>query len=260
MIDKEDIIGVGISGGKDSTTLLYILNKIFEPTKVKLVAIAVDEGIKGYRDPNFEYVKSLCKNLKIPLKTYSFKKEFNNTLDEITKKDKLTIPCTYCGVFRRKILNEAALKLKLNKLATGHNLDDEAQSVLMNQFRKNIRASAILGPITGIRDDPKFVRRIKPLYFLTEKEVTTFAYINSLLDNFVECPNAKLGYRSSVRDFLNNFENKYPGTKHNIISAFLTTLPNLKETYKKSSINTCKECGSATSQEVCKACLLLKRI
>ena len=166
-------------------SLLYTMDNIFKRSKVNLIALAIDEGIGKYRDPNFNYVKSYCKKLNIPLKVYSFKKEFGKTLDQITKKDKNTIPCTYCGVFRRKILNEKALKLKIDKLATGHNLDDEAQSIIMNQFRKNIRASAVLGPVTGIKDDPKFIRRIKPLYFLTEKEVATYAFINKIIDKTI---------------------------------------------------------------------------
>jgi len=260
MVGKEDVIGVAVSGGKDSMSLLYVLDMIFKPSKVKLIAIAVDEGIEGYRDPNFKFVKKFCKELDIPLKTYSFKKEIGKTLDQITNKDKETIPCTYCGVFRRRLLNDAALGLKVNKLATGHNLDDEAQSILMNQFRKNPRASAILGPVTGIKDDEKFVRRIKPFYFLTEKEVATFAFINGILDKYVECPNAIRGYRRVVQEMLNDFENKHAGTKHNIVSSFLSTLDVIKGSFKDSKINSCKKCGSATSKDICRACILIERI
>ncbi|MEK6952127.1 MAG: TIGR00269 family protein [Nanoarchaeota archaeon] len=260
MIDKNDTIGIACSGGKDSMSLLYILNKIFKPTKVKLVALAIDEGIKDYRDPNFKFVKSFCKKNKIKLHTFSFKKEFGKTLDEIKKKNPETIPCTFCGVFRRKILNDKALELGVNKLATGHNLDDEAQTILMNQFRKNTRASAVLGPVTGIVDDPKFIRRIKPFYFLTEKEITTFAFLNNILDKYAECPNAKLSYRNSVLELINEFEKRYPGTKYNIVSSFLETLPLVKESFKNKTIKTCKKCGAATSKEICQACVLLEKL
>ncbi len=260
MIGKQDKVGVAISGGKDSMTLLYVLNNLFKRTKVKLIALAIDEGIKGYRDPEFRFVNEFCKKLDIELKTYSYKKEFGKTLDEITEKDKETIPCTYCGVFRRKILNEKALELGVNKLATGHNLDDESQAILMNQFRKNVRASAIMGPVTGVVDDPKFVRRIKPLYFLTEKEVATFAFLNGILDKFVECPNAELGYRASVRDMLNDFDERYPGTKYNIVSSFLAMLPALKSQQPKEKIKSCSLCGAASSKDVCQACVLLNRV
>ncbi len=260
MIDKTDSIAVAVSGGKDSMTLLYLLNKILKPLRtVKLIALSVDEGIKGYRDPHFKFVNDFCKKNNITLKTFSYKKEFGKTLDQITKTfDKL--PCTVCGVFRRKILNEKAIELKMTKLATGHNLDDEAQTILMNQLRKNVRASAVLGPLTGIIENKKLVRRIKPLYFLTEKEVATFAYINNLMDDYIECPNAKLGYRSAVRDLLNDFEKKFPGTKHNIISSFLTILPSLKEQFKNTEVRTCIKCGAVASKDKCQACILLEEI
>lgn len=260
LIEKNDKVVVAFSGGKDSTTVLYILSKLKEKLKFQLEAISIDEGIKGYRDSNFSYVKKFCKKLNIPLKTYSFKKEFGKTLDEVTEKDKKTIPCTYCGVFRRKILNEKARELKVNKLATGHNLDDESQSILMNQFRKNIRASAILGPVTGVRDDPKFIRRIKPFYFITEKETTTFAYINNILDKYIECPNAVYGYRRKVQEMLNEFENEQPGTKHNIISSFLSVLPAIKQSCEASEIKRCGTCGAPCSKDICQACILLQRV
>ena len=130
----------------------------------------------------------------------------------------------------------------------------------MNQFRKNIRASAILGPITGVKDDPLFVRRIKPFYFLTEKEIITFAYINNILDKYIECPNSLYGYRRSVQEMLNDFENKYAGTKHNIISSFLSALPLLKQTFREADIKRCKICGSPTSKDICRACVLLEKV
>jgi len=264
MIDKNDKVGVAVSGGKDSMSLLYTLNKIFKPTKVSIIALAIDEGIGGYRDPEFKFIKEFCEKNEIKLKTFSFKREIGKTLDEIKKKDKETIPCTYCGVFRRKILNEGALKLGLDRVATGHNLDDESQAILMNQFRKNVRASVTMGPVTGVEENKKLVKRIKPLYFLTEKEVATFAFLNGIMDKFVECPNAVLGYRHSIRDWLNEFERKFPGTKHNIVSSFLVHLDALREGYKKSknrkTIRYCKRCGGATSREVCQVCILMDRI
>ena len=260
MIRKKNKVAIAVSGGKDSMTLLYVLNKIFKPTKIKLIALAIDEGIKSYRDPNFKYVKDFCKKNKIELKTYSFKKEFGKTLDEIKEIDNKTIPCTYCGVFRRKILNDKALELKVDKVATGHNLDDEAQSILMNQFRKNTRAYATIGPVAGIIENEKFIKRIKPLYFLTEKEITTFAFLNNILDKFIECPNAELGYRNAIRGLLNDFDLKYPGTKQNIVSSFLTLSPMIKSNYNKAKIQSCKSCGSASSKEICQACVLLKNL
>ncbi len=260
LFKKGQHIGVALSGGKDSLTTLYILNKIAKPQKItKLTAIAIDEGIKGYRDETLKFAKKVCKELNIPLKTTSYKKEFKKTLDQILKKNDIK-PCTVCGVFRRFLLNKHAQRLKFDVLATGHNLDDEAQSILMNQFRNNITASARLGPITGIKADKKFIRRIKPLYFLTEKEIMTYAYLKNLATPFNECPYAKESYRDQMRTLINNFDKKYPSSKHSIINSFIEILPLLKKNYKKAEIKYCKSCGEPSSQKTCQTCNLIKEI
>ena len=260
LFKKGQHIGIAVSGGKDSITTLYVLNKITKPQRTtKLTAIAIDEGIKGYRDETLKFAKKVCKELKIPLETTSYKKEFGKTLDQILKKNDIK-PCTVCGVFRRYLLNKLAQKLKLDIIATGHNLDDEAQSILMNQFKNNITASARLGPITGIKSDKKFIRRIKPLYFLTEKEIMTYAYLKNLATKYDECPYAKDSYRDEMRTLINNFDRKYPSSKHSIINSFIEILPLLKKNHKKTDINYCKSCGEPTSQEECTTCKLIREI
>lgn len=259
MIKKDDkILALGVSGGKDSFSLLYFLNKLTEKKKIlKLKAIAVDEGIKGYRD--LSHVKQYCKENNIELQIYSFKKEFGMTLDEMVKKKKLK-PCSVCGVLRRFLLNSKARELKADKIATGHNLDDEAQSVLMNQFRGNIERSARLGPVTGILSDKRFVRRIKPFYFLTEKEATAYCFLRKLPVDYGECPYATTSYRAEVRDMLNSFTMKHSQTKHAIINSFLEILPLLKEKYASIKIKGCKTCGEPCSGDICKVCEFLEKL
>jgi len=169
-------------------------------------------------------------------------------------------PCTICGIFRRYLLNKKSKELNFTKLATGHNLDDEAQSIIMNQFKNNIQATARLGPKVGIKHNKNFVQRIKPLYLCTEKEVATFAFVNNLLDDFVECPNIPKSYRAQIRDMLNNFENKNPGTKYAIINSFLQILPNLKQRFKDQEVNYCIKCGEAASKDKCNACRYAEKL
>lgn len=259
MISKQDkTIALGVSGGKDSFSLLYILNKLAEKKRVlKLKAIAIDEGIKGYRD--LKNVQKYCKETGISLYIYSFKKEFWMTLDQMVKKTNIK-PCSVCGVLRRFLLNSKARELKANKIATGHNLDDEAQSVMMNQFRGNIERSARLGPVTGIVSDPRFIRRIKPFYFLTEKEVATYCFLRKLPVDYGDCPYAHTSYRGEVRDMINNFAQKHKQTKYAIINSFLDILPMLKEKYAKVKIKGCKKCGEPCSGDVCKVCDFLEKI
>ncbi len=258
LIKNEEKIGVACSGGKDSLSTLQVLD-LYRSKKrnIDLTAIAIDEGIKGYRDKTLEGLKEYCKENEIKLVILSFNKEFNLTLDQAVKKlkKKGIKPCSVCGVFRRYLLNKYGRKLKLDKLATGHNLDDEVQAILMNQFRNDVEINARLGPITGVIDHKGFVKRIKPLYFLTEKEVMTYAFIKKLTFKFNECPYVVESYRNSVRDMINDFEKRYPGTKHGILQSFMEVIPLLKKHYKGGKeIRKCKKCKEPCSLELCQAC------
>jgi len=257
LIEKGDNILVGVSSGKDSITTLSILHKLSKERKYfKISALAIDEGIKGYR--NLKNLKRYCKENKIRLHIINFKDEFGYTLDNLIKKFKF-MPCSVCGVFRRYLLNKYARKLKADKLATGHNLDDEAQSIIMNYFRDNLETSARLGPITGIVRDKRFAPRIKPLYFLTEKETALYALLKKYPIKFNECPYSLSTFRAHVRNLLNEFENNHPGTKYSIVNSFLEILPLLKDKYRE-KIGVCKECKEPTSSEICKVCELRMRI
>ena len=169
-------------------------------------------------------------------------------------------PCTICGIFRRYLLNKKSRQLKLTKIATGHNLDDECQSILMNQFKNNIQASARLGPKSGIIDDKKFIPRIKPLYLCSEKEVMAYAFLNRLTDDFTECHNVVHSFRAQVRDMLNGMEQKFPGTKHSIVNSFLEILPMLKKQFKHGSLKTCIKCKEPSAKDVCNACVYLEKL
>lgn len=259
LISKNDKIGVALSGGKDSLTLLYLLNKFRKNKQFELLAISVDEGIEGYRDASLEHAKKICKQLNIKINVYSYEKLLGKSLDSIMK-NKDIHSCSVCGVLRRNILNTNARNLGLTRLATGHNLDDEAQSILMNQFRNNMAVSARLGPITGIKDNEKLVKRIKPLYFMSEKEVMTYAYIKNILPEFKECPYQADSYRNYVRNMLNSLEQKFPGTKNAIVNSFMDIHDLLKKEYINIKINNCKVCGEPTSRETCQACVTIQTL
>ncbi len=261
LIGKTEHLGVAVSGGKDSLTVLHLLDKLSKQNpKIRLTAILADEGIKGYRNRTIADAEEFCRKSRIELKIYSYKEEFGYTLDEILKILDVK-PCTVCGIFRRYLLNKKAKEMGFTKIATGHNLDDECQSILMNQFNNRIAESARLGPKNGVAESSNFIQRIKPLYLCAEKEVTAYAFLNGILKEFNECPNVSKSYRAQVRDMLNEMENKFPGTKYSIVNSFLQTLPLLKEKFKSSSpVNQCAKCNEPCSNDVCNACYYLEKI
>ena len=130
LLDKEENLGVALSGGKDSLTVLHILNKLSQQNpKIRVNAIAIDEGIAGYRDKTLETAKEFCEKNSIKLNIFSYKKEFGLTLDEMLEILDVK-PCSICGIFRRYLLNKKSKALKLTKLVTGHNLDEDRKSVV----------------------------------------------------------------------------------------------------------------------------------
>lgn len=257
LLNKQDKIVVAVSGGKDSLTLLYLLNKWYKG----ITALAIDEGIHGYREHTIKTLKQFCKKYNILLEIVSYESEFGNSLDNFLKQNPSIKPCTLCGAFRRYLLNKKARELGATKLATGHNLDDEAQVIVMNLLRASASQSARLGPSSGIIKDKRFIPRVKPLYLCSEKEVTIYSYLMNFGIKYGECPNVSKSMRYDVANLLNEYEQQHKGTKLNIINTFLHELPKLKRVFStEQELGTCKECGEPANTTVCKTCLLLEKM
>lgn len=251
MLNKDDRIAVAVSGGKDSMVLLHLMHKLSKKLPMQLVAVTIDEGIEGYRDKSMDVVKEYAASLGIEHRIFRFENEFDVTIDKLVEGDSSIKSCTYCGVFRRSLLNKAAREVGADKLAVGHNLDDEAQSVLMNVMRGDIKRMNLLSKSSEL-----FVRRIKPLKNVPEKEIVAYAIINNIPYFDGECPNSFNNARRDVQTMLNDMEQKYPGTKSNIIN-FYRKLPS---TEIKTVPMLCTRCGEPSSHEICKACELLEKV
>jgi len=251
MLDKRDKVVVGVSGGKDSLVLLYLLKK----KRFDITALTIDEGIKPYRTESIKYVKKFCKKYDIPHIVKSFKDEYGFNLDKINKREHNKPICSYCGVLRRDLLNKTARELKADKVATGHNLDDEAQTVLMNFYRSELKRLARMGPVTGVLKHKLFIPRIKPLRDCLEKENIIYALLKKIEFEDMECPYQRDAYRNKVRDQLNELEERYPGTKISVLKNLDRLLPVLRKHFKKVEVaKNCKTCGEITSGQICKAC------
>ncbi len=269
LIVPGDMVCVAASGGKDSTTALYLINKFAHArsSKIKVYAVAVDEGIKGYRAKTIKPLTSFCKEHGIPLTVLSFQESLGKTLDEIKpyvmKKGEHVKACTTCGVYRRYLLNKYARDSGATKIATGHNLDDECQAFLMNIFKTTTNILANGGPITGAQQSAGFIPRIKPMYFCAEKESRLYSLIKKFPIAEGRCPYAQAGYRTQIRRMLNEFEMHHPGTKSSIARSYLSMLPILKERARSLGarrINRCATCGEPCARETCQVCALLSSV
>lgn len=269
MLGREEKICVAASGGKDSTAALYLTKRFFQDNNYNLknlFALLIDEGITTHRDGSLRNLEKFCRKEKITLKIVNIKDHFKMTLDEAAPKLRKAgrKPCMVCGIWRRYLLNKQSRELGAVKLVTGHNLDDEAQSIIMNTFKANTSLAANLGPISGTKEHELFVRRIKPLYLCTNEEVELYTKIKKWELDYCDCVYAEEGYRFQIKKMLNDFEEKYPGTKQGIINSYLDLLPllkqNLSEKINRGEIKICQECNEPANGEICNACKLAKEI
>lgn len=265
MIEHDDTIAFALSGGKDSTTVMYMIKKLFGKRRdLKFFAISIDEGISGYRDESLRIAKKLCKKLGIPHYIFSFKEFFGSTLDEkikIIRKREKNIwegrSCTYCGVARRWLLNKKARELGATKICFGMNLDDEIQGILMDYIRGDLVRLSRMGGGETLVKNKLFVPRIKPFREIPEKEIGLYALLSGLEIQENECPYIE-GPRFMVRDFLNSLEAESPGIKFSVLKTFEHLLPHVKEIVRKKEfeILKCEICGEPSSQRICKTCEL----
>ncbi len=265
MFSFDDRIAVAVSGGKDSISLLHVLTKMERHhPEASLVAVTVDEGIKGYRDEALEIAAANCKKLGIEHHVVSFKELYGFTLDEIVARKELNgrrelTSCAYCGVLRRRALNVAARDVGADKIATAHTLDDEVQTILMNIFRGDLLRLAKEKPVT---DDvhPRFVRKVKPFCEIPEKESTLYAYVKNVRFQDVPCPYASEALRNDVRLMLNRMEEKHTGTKFTVFKSIERIRPALDEIVKKDDLRECVECGEPSSSDLCRTCEMLRQL
>ncbi len=252
------VVGVAVSGGKDSMVTLSILNETFRKMKdVEVHCITIDEGIEGYRPPSVEIVKRYCKDNDIPLHIRSFRETVDLTMDEVAPRSGENSPCTYCGVFRRKCMNDVANEIGAKYLATGHNLDDMTQSIMMNFARGDIERLARLGPHKKIQ--PGLVPRIVPMRLIPEKESLLYAIVGKIPFHDGVCPYWTEALRNQYRDVVDSLESRSPGSKFSILSSYDQLYPMLMDHVKPAPLNRCA-CGEPTLGKVCKSCELSARM
>ncbi|MFH1511195.1 MAG: TIGR00269 family protein [Candidatus Woesearchaeota archaeon] len=257
LLSTGDRILVAASGGKDSTACLQILNSLYQDVE----AITIDASIGKYSLENLDNIRKFCKENSIRLHVVSFRQEFGSSLcylQSVLKSRGLRLnSCAVCGILKRYLINRKARELKKTVVATGHNLDDESQSILMNILRSNLELLARLGPVSGVTSSKKFIRRVKPLYFVLEKEIVDYSVKMDFPVKYSRCPCASDAYRNSVRNLLNDYESRHPGAKRNIVSYFMRRLPKLKQF--NGEIASCESCGEASTNRFCRTCEILYR-
>ncbi len=253
-------IGVAVSGGKDSIVALRMLHKILEERRdSRLYGITIDEGIKGYRPKSLEIAEREYNKLGIDYEIRSYEEEFGLPLDEIMEIGDIGMPCSVCGVLRRWMMNTMSKDANLDLLATGLNLDDTAQTIMMNFCRADMKNMARLAPHDDIKEG--LVPRINPLRKVTEKETYLYALLSDLDLHKQECPYAYTALRGLYRDVIGQLEDNTPGIKFSILSSYEKIKEPVRSKYQgEGELDRCENCGEPCMNERCKACQILSKI
>lgn len=257
-LKKSDKILVALSGGKDSTTTAYVLSKL----GYKIQGFHIDLKIGKYSDDCLQAVKQLCKQLNIKLHVYDMKKQMGSGMCYLRSGIQSSCGtgqlknCSICGVLKKSIMNKEARKLKTKYVATGHNLDDESQTFLMNILKGAPQLSVNSGPITKNTPDKKFVIRIKPLFYVAENDIREYTKKLKLPVVYEKCPCALDSYRIQVRKFLNTLDEKQ---KRNILKNFDRIYPKI-EKLRNTQLQYCEICGEPARGKICKKCQLINLI
>lgn len=260
LLDRGDKVLVALSGGKDSVTTLEILNSFRQRNIIDICAVTVDEGIANYRQDGVDIAIRHAERLGIEHKVVSLEDSYGITLDEIMKRPNHKGACTYCGVFRRTIINKAAREMGATKIATGHNLDDEVQGIMMNYLEGNTDNLTKLGAKTESRAE-EFTVKIKPLREIPEREIGIYVVAKDLEVHFDSCPYATQSFRGEVSDVINQLSEKHPTIKYSTLRGYDKIKDVLKgELQKDYAHGRCVRCGEPSANELCKACSFLEEL
>lgn len=214
MINENDKICVGVSGGKDSLTLLVALSNLkkFYPKPFKLEAVTLDLGYEG---TDFSDIKALCDNLGI---RYTVKKtEIKQVIFDIRKEKN---PCSLCAKMRRGALHDAAKEFGCNKVALGHHNDDTIETFFLSLIYEG-RVSCF-SPVTYL--DRKDIYLIRPLLYLTESDIISYTKSLSLPVLYNPCPANGNTKRQEVKEMLN----KMSKIDHKLKKRLFTAIQNSK--------------------------------
>ncbi len=250
------VIAVALSGGKDSAVALALTQHYFQRrSNVRLVALSVDEGISSYRPSTLEQARALSAQLGVEHRVVRFSEAYGTTTEQAVRMLPGTIPCAYCGVWRRQLLNRAARELDADLLVLGFNLDDLAQTVLMNLARTDLDRLARMAPHR--QRQLGMVPRIAPLAQIPEREVFLYAHLRGLPFDHGECPHSQSAARNVYRRAVWDLEEAIPGTRQALLRTQERLAPLLLGAADPSLPARCQECGEPSTGTLCRACEFL---
>lgn len=211
MIEENDIIAIGVSGGKDSMVLLSALARLrgFYPKKFEVKAITVDPYFLNQQG-NYGEIEKLCQSLNVE---YIIKE--TSLYKVIFEERKENNPCSLCARMRRGIIHNTAKENGCNKVALGHHGDDAIETFLLNLFDGG--KVSCFSPVTYL--SRKDITLIRPMLYLWENEVTNAHIREGLPIVKSTCPADGVTERQNIKEYITSLQKKYPDIKQKLFGA-----------------------------------------
>ena len=261
MIEYGDKVAVGVSGGKDSLSLLYVLKMLFDQhpnNGNELVAVTIDEGIKGYRDESLQIVKDFCAQLNIESKVLSYQSLFGIDMDQamVQRSSQKISSCSMCGTFRRRAIDIAAETVEADIVATAHNMDDQLQTFMINLLAGDVERIDWIYP-EPVQYTQTGMKKVKPFVEIYEYEIAFYALQRDIPFQSEECPYMNESIRTDLREFFNRLERHHPGIKYNAYRSMTKISKILRKSMPPSETKKCSRCGRISTGDICSVCKTL---
>ena len=266
MFTAEDRILVAVSGGKDSLGLWDLLLEMGYQVDGLYLGLGIgdtfgaDEVGAGYSRSSGEYTRAFATDRGATLVEINLPTDFGYDIATGAAAAGRA-PCSACGLSKRHLFNSAALDGGYDVVATGHNLDDEAAVLFGNTLRWNVEYLGRQLPVLPGGDG--FVRKVKPLVRLSEREMAAYCVLRGIDYIVEECPMADGNRHLAYKHALNAIEEQSPGSKHAFYFEFLSKASGLFQPLaaaeRDSALSACTSCGSPTTGDICAFCSLVSR-
>jgi uncharacterized protein (TIGR00269 family) len=256
MFRRDQAILVAVSGGKDSLALWHTLTEL----GYRADGMYIRLGIGDYSQRSQAKSEAFASERGLTLHQVDLKEGQGFAVPDLldTRSGK---PCAACGTVKRYHFNKMAADLGYEVVATGHNLDDEAATLFGNVMHWNVDYLGRQGPVLE-STHPKLVRKVKPLYRLSERETAAYAIIERLDYILEECPMAKGAKSLAYKGMLNALEEEQPGAKYGFLVGFLKqgrhAVPG-GDFDQATDLRECTRCGQPTTGELCAYCKMADR-
>ncbi len=254
MFGPDEPVLVAVSGGKDSLGLWDVLLG----AGYRATGLYIDLGIGEYSAASKARCQGFAAERGAPLLVVSVAAEVGAPIPGVRAATRRPT-CSACGLSKRYIMNRAALEHGFPVVATGHNLDDEAATLFGSTLRWDEGALARQAPVLE-STHPKLVRRVKPLFRLSERETAAYAFLRGIDYIVEECPFARGATSIAHKEALNRLEHASPGTKAAFLLAFLDRARTRFQAAEPADLRECARCGQTTTGEVCAFCKLADQV